>query len=131
MGLAERRGVKQFQDNRFPQFKTEIDEAAGFPVDLQVAWDTLAAEDYAHLYDEAFPKVYFTPLVEALRAITIDEMGKQALREGLKKVVVRYSGNYEISFAGGTLTLDHHPVSNLDDVNDRKNELQKVLEKGL
>ena len=131
MGLAERRAVKAFQDNKYPKFQQEVEAAAGFPVELDIRWDTLGYEDYAHLYDEAFEKVYFKPLIEAFRAVACDDMGKEALKEGLKKVTIRYTGSNEISFTNGTLTFDHSPVSNLDYWSDRKNELQKALEKGL
>ncbi len=131
MGLAERRAIKAFQDNKFPALKSEIDQAAGFPVELEVAWETLAVDDYDHLYDEALPKVYFLPLTEAFKAITIDDMGRDALKDGLKKVIFRHSGTNELSFQDGIVILDHSPISNLDYWEDRKKTLQHALEKGL
>src|SRR3954462_2343928 len=76
MGLAERRAAKEFETKRFPQLKKDIDDAAGFEVPVTVAWDTLAKEGEAHLYDDCWPKVYFQPLVAAFKGITIDDMGK-------------------------------------------------------
>ena len=131
MGLVERRALKAFQDSRFPELVGQINEAAGFAVDLEVDWQSLAVDDYAHLYDEAWTKVYFQPLIEALKAITIDDMGKEALREGLKQVVIRDSGTRQTGFSGGVLTFHRNPVSNLDDWEERKQELQTALEKGL
>jgi hypothetical protein len=131
MGLAERRAIKAFQDTKLPALKDAIDQAAGFAVELEVAWDTLAVDDYDHLYDEALPKVYFKPLTEAFKAITVDDMGREALREGLKKAIFRNTGNSEISFESGIVTIDHSPVSNLDYWEDRKKSLQQALEKGL
>lgn len=32
MGLAERRAIKDFQDNHLPKLQAEIHAAAGFPV---------------------------------------------------------------------------------------------------
>ena len=83
-------------------------------------WDTLAVDDIAHLYDEGFTKVFFAPLIAALRAVCVDDMGREALRDGLKKVVIRYSEGDGISFQEGVLTFDLHPVSNLDDVDKRE-----------
>lgn len=131
MGLAERRGVKNFEDNKYPELKRRLDEAAGFEVSLEVDWSSLGVEDYAHLYDEAFTKVYFEPLIAAFQAITVDDMGREALRDGLKKVVIRDTGSKELSFENGTLTVDHHPVSNIDYWEERRDTLQKALEKGL
>lgn len=132
MGLAERRAVKAFEENRYPEFKSQINAAAGFDVPTEVDWTTLAIDDYGHLYDEAFPKVYFVPLIGALQAVAIDDMGRDALKEGLKKIVVRYGGgDTKMAFEGGVLTLDHNPVSNLDYGDDRRQQLQRALEKGL
>jgi hypothetical protein len=38
--------------------------------------------------------VYFQPLLGALTAMTEDEIGKSALRQGLKKIIVRNTGQY-------------------------------------
>lgn len=131
MGLAERRAVKGFQENKFPKLQQEVHQAAGFPVELDIRWDTLGVDDYAEMYEDAFVKVYFKPLIEALRAVACDDLGREALKEGLKKVVIRHTGTADIAFSGGVLTFDHHPVSNLDYWSDRKATLQKALEKGL
>ena len=136
MGLAERRAAKNFETTLFPALQKQVAEAAGFDVPIEVAWDTLAVADSAHLYDEAWPKVYFLPLVEAFKAITIDAMGKDALKAALKKiVVVNKSGGYSpgsaYSFEGGTLTVDHESCTNVDDVQARAEHLQKLLEKAL
>jgi hypothetical protein len=134
VGLAERRGVKNFQEQKYPALKQQIDAAAGFDVPVEVLWETLQAPEYAHLYDEAFTKVYFVPLIDALKAITIDDLGKDALKASLKKVVIKAEADTSrgiYTFTDGVLTFDHPPVSNLDYGADRKKELQSVLEKGL
>jgi hypothetical protein len=131
VGLAERRAIKKFEDELYPELKAQIDAVAGFSVDMNVDWATLAEADYAHLYDEALPKVYFTPILEALREVCVDQMGKDALKEGLKRVDVRWSGQKQLDFADGVLTVDHSPVSNIDYWEERKKELQKALESKL
>lgn len=135
MGLAERRAAERFKTDDYPAWKTRIDEAAGFDVPVDVAWDELAAADYADSYAAFFPKVYFEPMVDALAGITIDDMGKDALREGLKKVVVRNTGQYSstsgFTFEGGVLTIDHMPYSNVDYGQERAEGLRKLLESGL
>src|SRR5215831_7783271 len=135
MGLAERRAAEKFKTDDYPAWKTRIDEAAGFDVLVEVAWDELAAVDYASSYAAFFPKVYFQPMVEALSAITIDDMGRTALRDGLKKIVVRnteqYSSTSGFAFEGGVLTVDHRSYSNVDDGAERAQGLQRILEAGL
>lgn len=135
MGLAERRGVERFKNDDYPGWKSRIDEAAGFDVPVEVAWDELAVADYADSYADFFPKVYFQPLVEALSAVAADDMGKSALREGLSKIIIRNAGEFYstagISFADGVLTFDHKPQTNIDYGAERAKGLQRTLESGL
>lgn len=136
MGLAERRAIKSFRENHFEGLKKQIDEACGFETNVEVDWDQLAKEDYAHLYDEALPKVYFNPVVEAFKDICQDDMGKEALQEMLKGIVFcntadKWSPTSSIEFKEGKLTVDHSPVSNVDDVTARKDHIVSILEKAL
>lgn len=131
MGLAERRAIKNFQEAEFPKIKQQVDAVAGFEVAVNVAWDTLAEDDYGHLLGESIPKVYFKPLIEALREICVDELGKDALKGGLKTVEIRWSGQKTLDFKDGVLTIDHSPISNIDYWEERKKELQRELEQGL
>jgi hypothetical protein len=135
MGLAERRGVERFKNEDYPGWKSRIDEAAGFEVPVEVAWEELAVADYADSYADFFPKVYFQPLADALSSVAADDIGKSALREGLSKVVIRNTGEFYsttgISFAGGVLTFDHKPHSNIHYGEERAKGLQQALEAGL
>jgi hypothetical protein len=135
MGLAERRGAEQFKNEDYPGWKARIDEAAGFEVPVEVAWDELAVADYASSYAEFFPKVYFQPLADALHAVAADDLGKSALREGLSKIVIRNTGEFYsvagISFTDGVLTFDHKPHTNIDYGEERAKGLQRALEAGL
>jgi|tagenome__1003787_1003787.scaffolds.fasta_scaffold17937822_1 hypothetical protein len=135
MGLAERRSAERFKNEDYPGWKARIDEAAGFEVLIEVAWDELAVPDYADMYAEYFPAVYFQPLIDALGAIAVDDMGKQALRETVTKVVVRNTDEYfspsGISFADGVLTFDHKSDTNTHHVEERTKALQTILEAAL
>src|SRR5262245_24415662 len=135
MGLAERRAVESFKNDDFPGWRGRIDRAAGFEVPVEVDWAQLAVSDYASSYPEFFVQVYFQPLVDALKAITIDELGTTALRDGLTKIVVcnsgEFSGSRGITFVDGVLTLDHQPHVNVDYAEERTKALQQTLEAGL
>ena len=136
MGLAERRAAKEFETKVFPGWKDKIIGVAQFDVPLEVDWEALAAPDYAHLYAECWPKVYFQPLVQALTAVCVDDMGKDALRAALKKIVVtnRSDNSYgrsAVKFEGGILTIDHLPCSNVDQIDERSDAIQKSLEAAL
>jgi hypothetical protein len=135
MGLAEKRAVKGFQDTKFADLKKEIDAAAGFATKLDVQWDSLEVPEYAHLFAEAFAKVYFQPLIGSLKLICTDEMGKAALKKALKKIVICNTGKFHnangFSFENGELKLDHQPHTNIDDVQERTEALTALLEKSL
>jgi hypothetical protein len=135
MGLAERRSVERFKNEDYPGWKSRIDEAAGFEVPIEVAWEELAVPDYADRYAEYFPQVYFQPLTDAFGTIAADDMGRDALREVMTKVVIRNTDEYfspsGISFADGVLTFDHKSDTNTHHVEERTKALQAVLEAGL
>ncbi|RKH68409.1 hypothetical protein [Corallococcus llansteffanensis] len=136
MGLAERRAAKKFEDTVYPKLKQQLDAAAHHEVQVEVNWQSLAIDGSADLYEEAFTKVYFTPLIEAFEAICIDDMGREALQSKLKRVVIRNtadvsSGSSMVTFEDGVLTLDHRPTTNIDDIRERKNSIQQTLEAAL
>ncbi|GAA1236505.1 hypothetical protein GCM10009665_28300 [Kitasatospora nipponensis] len=135
MGLAERRSVERFKNDDYPGWKARIDEAAGFEVPIEVEWPELAVADYADSYAEYFPQVYFQPLVDAFGAVAADDMGRDALREGMSKVVIRNTGVFfsttGIVFADGVLTFDHMSDTNTHHVEERTKHIQDILESGL
>jgi hypothetical protein len=135
MGLTERRAVEQFKNDDYPDWKAKIDNVAGFDVSIEVKWEELAVNDYASDYADFFANVYFQPLVDALTGITIDELGRTALRDGLKTIIVRNTGGFYstsgITFTDGVLTFDHQPHVNIGDVEERTKGLQQTLESGL
>jgi hypothetical protein len=135
MGLAERRAIEQFKNDMWPGLKAQIDEAAGFDVPVEVAWEQLAVNDYASSYSNFFPKVYFEPLITALKGVAVDDLGKAAVKEGLKKIVIQNEGNHSskagFTFTNGILVLDHLPSSNVADGEERATAIQKLLESGL
>lgn len=136
MGLQEKRALKTFQDGSYQKLTNEINTLAGYSIEFEVNWETLALEERTDLYDEGFTKVYFTPLINALKEITADAMGKEALKEALKKVVIKNEAGhtnptYAYTFDGGVLTIDHYPFGNIDDITDRTKELGELLMKNL
>lgn len=136
MGLAERRAIKAFQDEKFEDLKKKVCDAAGFPIEFEVNWDSIAHDDYGHMYNEAFAKVYFEPLAQSFASICADDMGKEALQAELKKIVIqdlagKSSAPSCYTFKDGVLTVDHRPVTNIDSILDRTKGLTQMLEKAL
>ncbi len=138
LGLAERRAIKTYQDNTYPGLKKSIDAVAGFDVPVEVNWDAVAIPGQASNYNEEdyLTNVFFKPLTAALKSVTADQMGKDALKSKLKKIVFTYdeatapASNYPngVKFEGGTLTINFRPHTNAGDVKDRADAIQKVLE---
>jgi hypothetical protein len=136
MGLAERRAAKEFQANELPKLQTEVNDAAGFSVPIEAHWDEMSPEGESQLYKESWTAVYFEPLIAALKDVTRDDMGREALKEGLRRIVIRNSdgnGNsdYWAKFEENTLTLDHRPTETGGDMQGRTTRLIQVLESGL
>ena len=135
MGLAERRAAKEFQDKSFLELKNEIHKVAGFPVPIEVNWEQLSEEGQSHLYKEAWTEIYFKPVIEAFRLIARDDLGKEALKAGVKKVEFRnssgaYSPHSAITFTNGAIVIDH-ALSNVGDTKDRATYLVEIVEKAL
>ena len=133
MGIAIRRVVENYKTNEFPTVQQQIEDAAGMPVLVEANWETLATNDnLAAQYPEFFSKVYFQPIIRALKAVAIDDMGKEALKNGLKKIIITDSRKHYspsgFSFDEGVLTLDHESDSNVDSIDERANAIQKLLE---
>lgn len=132
MGLQEKRAITAFQENTFVDLVKEINAIAGYEPEVDVKWDTLAVADYGHLYNEGFTKVYFDPLIATLKEIAADDLGIEALKETLKKIIIKNEGNFgspksAYSFADGVLTIDHSPITNINDVAERTKYLVQFL----
>ena len=108
---------------------------------LDVRWGAIAQKDQADNYmqDDYFTNVYFVPLADALKQITSDAMGADALKAKLKKVVITYdestapASNYPngVKFEDGTLTINFMPFSNSGDVEPRTKAIASGLESKL
>ena len=136
MGLKEKRIIKAFQTEHYPALEAEINEAAGYAVPMDIKWDTLMENRFSHIYHHTFPKIYFQPLIEAFKAICVDEMGAELLRAGLKNVVIVNENNEHslgkaITFEDGVLKINHSPVINADNIEDKANRIIELLENKL
>jgi hypothetical protein len=141
IGLAERRAIAAYRQDRYPAQEKAIQEAAGFAVPVEVAWDQLTIPGDAKYYSDPgyFEKTIFEPLATGLKEVAKDTMGREALAQKLKTVRVRFdektapASNYPngLTFIGGVLDVNWRPFSNVADSKDRVEAVVKVLEKGL
>src|SRR5436190_24390673 len=130
MGLNERRKLKELQDVTFPGRVREIEEICGAPIPYDVDWESLADDaDGLNFIDN----ISCHRLNMALRMICQDDMGKQAVRDGLKLVKLRNvkdQAGKKISFAGGVLEMDV-PYAQGAGGMFSDNEIRALLEKNL
>ncbi len=141
IGLAERRAIAAYRAEKYPAIEAGIQQAAGFPVPVEVEWDQLTLPGDAAYYanDDYFGKTIFEPLTAALKSITADAMGRDALRAKLQRVRIRYdektapASNYPngLSFQGGALDINWRPYANTADVRERTQAITQLLEKNL
>lgn len=104
MGLEERRKVKELQDTVLPGRVKEIEEICGKPVQYEVDWPSF--EDLASL--NFLDNCSCHRLNMALRVICQDDMGKEAVRGGLKKIKlknVKDKAAMKIAFDAGVLEM--------------------------
>ncbi|NRD18561.1 hypothetical protein HNV08_00765 [Winogradskyella eckloniae] len=136
MGLAEKRVAKAFEANEFESILKDIKNIVGKDITVNVDWKTLSTDGMSHLYNKAWPSVYFEPLTNALKSICQDDMGKDALNDELETIIIKNeagnsSANTWASFENKTLTLDHKPTTNVHYVAERTKSLQTLLENNL
>jgi hypothetical protein len=104
MGLNERRKIKELQEVVLPARVKEIEEICGAPVPYEVDWDSFADDlDALSFMDN----LSCHRLNMALRGICIDELGKQAVRDGLKLIRLKNvaKGAMKLSFTGSVLEM--------------------------
>ena len=105
MGLNERRKIKELQDDILPGRVKEIEEICGKQIFYEVDWSSL--EDDAEGLN-FLDNISCHRLNMALRTICVDDMGRQAVRDGLRLIKlknVKEKGQMKLSFEGGVLEM--------------------------
>jgi hypothetical protein len=130
MGLNERRKIKELQDVTFPGRVKEIAEICGAPIPYEVDWDSLADDAQGLNFID---NLSCHRLNMALRSICLDDLGKSAVRDGLKLVKlknVKDKADMKIAFEAGVLEMHCAYALGAEGMfND--NVIRQVLEKNL
>lgn len=126
MGLNERRKIKELQETTLPERVKEIEEICGQAIPYEVDWDSLAddAEGLNFLDNLSCHRLNM-----ALRTICADDMGKEAVRDGLKLIKlknVKDKAQMKISFDDGVLEM-HCAYALRTDGMYGDNEIREVL----
>jgi hypothetical protein len=130
MGLNERRKIKELQDSTLPDRVKEIAEICGAPIPYEVDWESLS-DDLEGL--NFMDNMSCHRLNMALRVICMDDMGKEAVRDGLKKIKlknVKTAKEMSMRFEGGVLEMHCAYALHTDGMfsdNDIRNLLLKHL----
>ena len=105
MGLNERRKIKELQETTFPGRVKEIEEICGKAIPYDVDWDSLADDmDGLNFIDN----ISCHRLNMALRMICQDDLGKEAVRDGLKLIRlknVKDKAAMRLTFEAGVLEM--------------------------
>ncbi len=104
MGLAERRKIKELEEEILPGRVKEIEEICGAPIPYEVDWESFDEMEALNFLDN----LSCHRLNMALRVICADAMGKEAIRETVKKVRlknIKTEGERSIALEGGVLEM--------------------------
>jgi hypothetical protein len=126
MGLAEKRKIKELQEVTLPDRVREIEEICGKPIPYEVDWDSLAddAEGLNFLDNLSCHRLNM-----ALRTICMDDLGKEAVREGLKLIKlknVKDKSAMQMTFKDGVLDM-HCAYAQRTDGMHSDNAIREVL----
>jgi hypothetical protein len=127
VGLNERRKIKELQEQTFPGRVKEIEEICGAPIPYEVDWESLADDAEALNFID---NISCHRLNMALRMICQDDMGKCAVRDGLKQIKlknVKDKSAMHIGLQQGILEM-HCAYALRTDGMFSDNEIRKVLE---
>lgn len=130
MGLNERRKIKELQEVTFPGRVLEIQEICGKAIPYEVDWESLA-DDAEGL--NFIDNLSCHRLNMALRTICFDEMGKEAVREGLRLIKlknVKEKSAMRMSFENGVLEM-HCAYAQRTEGMFSDNEIRELLIKSL
>jgi hypothetical protein len=126
MGLNERRKIKELQETTFPGRVKEIAEICGKPIPYEVDWESLAndAEGLNFIDNLSCHRLNM-----ALRVICQDDMGKEAVRDGLKLIKLKNAkdkASMKIAFENGILEM-HCAYALKTDGMYSDNEIRELL----
>lgn len=136
MGLAERRVIKAYQEGEYQEFLTEVKNLINGEIEFDIDWNSLPNEKYPKNLEQGLTEVYFKPILNSFKAIAEDDMGKEAIRESVKKIVIKDENDNAYAsktykFNEGTLIVDHCSYTNIGNTDERTKLLTKLLESNL
>ncbi len=105
MGLQEKRKIKELQELALPDIKKEVDSLCGADITWEIDWDSFAASmDSLNCMDS----YGFQYILRAFKSICIDDLGKNAVRENVRKITFKKAqaiGDMKLTFENSVLEI--------------------------
>ena len=130
MGLSEKRKIKELQETTFPERTAELAEITGGNLTYDVDWDSFSDDLEALTFLDNL-SCHRTNM--ALRVICSDDLGREAVQEGLKTIKlknVKTKEDMHIEFGAGVLEM-HCAYALRTEGMFSDSEIRTVLMKGL
>lgn len=130
MGLIEKRKIQELRDVTLPERQKEIAEICGAPIPYEVDWESFQDDIEALNF---LDNLSCHRLNMALRVICMDQLGKDAVKSGLRTIRLRNvkdRKDMKLAFDGGVLEM-HLAYAQRTDGMFSDNEIRDELLKGL
>ncbi|RAV98226.1 hypothetical protein [Pseudochryseolinea flava] len=85
MGLAEKRLAESIKSEKLPAFESKLNQIAGYPIKLDIDWNTFTAYDQ---YPLSRLDIVFDDLESFVKKICKDDMGKEALKDKMEVIAL-------------------------------------------
>ena len=105
MGLIEKRAIAKMRDNVVPRYDAELKQIAGDQISYQMDWESFL-HDITAL--ENLEEKCFRVLNDIFKKITFDDIGTQAVHEGVQQIHISNAKNAavnEFSLKDGVLDI--------------------------
>jgi len=105
MGLQEKRKIKELQEQVLPEVKKEADGLCGGDITWEIDWESFAVSMDALNCMDSYGFQY---ILRALKNICIDDLGRDGVRDNVKKIVFRKApavADMKLTFENGVLEI--------------------------
>jgi hypothetical protein len=107
MGLAEKRWVMERKKTDEESLVSQLKSVTQLEVPVEIDWDAFSANmgDAQYISHDSYG---LPNLVKALKDVTVDELGKEAVKSGLKKVVIKPAASEQARFVFQNGVIEWH-----------------------
>lgn len=137
LNLAQRRILTGFQTSYYDGWVKEFQKLTGKEIPVEVNWDEFfhgSDNTDPEYLQKAWKNIFFISLENTFKNLCVDDMGKMAVAEKIKKVMIApnkdiASAERSCVYADGVLTICHNPRSNDHQIDERTKHWTAAIEK--